>query len=208
MSLAILWVEQLGLFVRRFILEVLASAIVTACVAAATTTYLRYADTPAPHPVTSIAVGNLLSPIPDAGATRFVTPATAAMPATGGATVTGSVPAAAQIQARPVALPPPRPRVAASPAKVQPTPPALAQAAPTAVAAPAAADDPVPVLMEVDAGMPDRPADPAPPAAAPPPAAKPGHTILGVAVPDILPSGSDVMKRVRGIGEAVGSLVP
>ncbi|MDQ0474449.1 hypothetical protein [Labrys wisconsinensis] len=205
-SLAILWVERLGLFVRRFILEVLASAIVTACVAAATTTYLRYADTPAPRPVASIPVGNLLSPIPDAGATHFLVPAATAAPASGSVTVTGSVPATVQAQVRPVALPPPRPRIAAAPAKVLPTRPELAQAVP--VAEPAAPDDPVPVLMQLDSGTPDRPADPAPPAAVPPPAAKPEQTILGVAVPDIIPRGSDVVKRVRGLGEAVGSLMP
>jgi len=158
-------------------------------VTAATTTYLRYHDEPPRQPA-AIEVGDLLSPVPDAAAARFVAPAPAShTDAVAPPPVT-------------VALPPPRPKIASLSAKRAPAQPAAAQAA-TAV------PDPIPVLINdgkldaLDTGA--EPSLQPIPYVAP---AKPERTILGVMVPDMVPTGDDVLRRVRGLGDAATRLVP
>jgi hypothetical protein len=191
---------------------VIASAVTTACVAGATTLYLHYGDAPEPaEPPPPRVTANLLSPVADPGAVGLM--------------------AAPREVARAVqpALPPARPRGEKTAREANTRPKAVTKATEDLFAVPveaAAAFEPS--VREVAGsgetgiaqGSAQAPADPearmivAPDGSersfSPPPAetAHPDRRLLGLPVPDVLPSNEDVARGFRGIGQAVGSLIP
>jgi hypothetical protein len=199
--------ERVGGFVSRFFTEVVASVVTTACVAGATTLYIHYTSIVAEPPRPETAdIATLLAPEPDKGAPAFVA---AAHP---------------EEAPKPAALPPARPRVAETP----PVPlrlidrPKVAAAAPQATpveTAPApddgdfqagaidarlSADQRFPEPPAIVAGLAPRGAE----AGAADPRVAEDRRLLGVPVPDMLPSNDDVARGFRGLGHAVGSLIP
>jgi hypothetical protein len=205
--------EKIGEWVRRFLSEVIASVVTTACVAGATTLYLHYsAVSDAPQAAVKTAtIAPLLSPVADPAAVHFVPK---------------SEPSE---KAKPQALPPARPK-APKPAQQQaaqqrrdaepqPAPAKVDLFAPPIVPVEAAAafeptlDPPTiegngtPRLFD-----PPRQANAASPStvAALPPANGPHaeRRLLGLPVPDAMPSGDDFARGIRGLGQAMGSLIP
>jgi hypothetical protein len=198
------WAERAGAFVTRFFSEVVGSVVTTACVAGATTLYIHYtsaSSVPEPRPATADIAG-LLAPEPEKGAPAFVI---------------ASHPDEA---AKPAALPPARPRLAEKPpqplrlidkpkiaaASAQPTEPVALD--PDTLSA-----DPAP-----DTGFSSDTRVPEPPAIvaglaphAPVTVDRTVHEdrrLLGLPVPDMVPSNDDVARGFRGLGHAVGSLIP
>ena len=194
--------DRVASFLRRFLSEVVASVVTTACVAAATTAYLNYESTPARKPP---EIKALLSPTVDLGAGRFVRTAEDPPP-----------PAAAA--ERPAERP--RPRAVAKPVERPPT--AAAKLA-TLHSGTKPGDEvvasPLPPPVEVatfdpppDAAIFEHPEaePPAPPPAQPvePRSPEEQKSMLGVHIPVALPTGGEVVERVKGWGAAVGRLLP
>jgi hypothetical protein len=202
------WAERAGAFVTRFFSEVVGSVVTTACVAGATTLYIHYTAVSAPEePRAATAdIARLLAPEADKGAPAFV-------------------PAPHPEEApKLAALPPARPKLVEKP----PQPLRLADK-PKMAAAAEAPSQPAPVA-EPDAAFPDAAPDagiagdvrvPEPPAIVaglaprePAPVAvdrTAGHAdrrLLGLPVPDMVPDNEDVARGFRGLGHAVGSLIP
>jgi hypothetical protein len=193
-AMFVLLAERIGSLLQRFLTEVIASVVTTACVAAATTAFLHYSSKDVPRPPAEPDMAGMLSPVADSGATRFVSSAGPAKPK------------------RP-ALPPARPKLiaaAAKPAAQEPRGRAEERTNNDLFAPPV-----VPVVDAEAFGEPQ--AEPAGPQVAsaqfaPPPLASPERKeerrLLGVPVPDALPSNGDVVKRLSGWREAVTGLLP
>jgi hypothetical protein len=207
--------ERVGNWIHRFLTEVIASAVTTACVAGATTLYLHYGDAPEPAappaPSATANFADLLSPVADPGAVGLM--------------------AAPREVARVVqpALPPARPRGEKTTHEANTRPKAVTKATedlfvvPVEAAAafgPSVGDVAGPGETGIAQGRAEAPADPearvsaaqdgSEPSFSPPPAdtAHPDRRLLGLPVPDVLPSNEDVARGFRGIGQAVGSLIP
>jgi hypothetical protein len=197
---------RIGAFMQRFLSEVVASAVTTACVAGATAAYLNYESLTMKEP----DISALLAPAPEKGAVAFVrTPKSAPAPATTPVTAKRKPASAATVAAaRKPATPPTRPKIETS---------ALHSGIPgredDVLAAPLPAiEEPAFDVPSVDAH------EGALPFAAPvegnvaASGATPfeqGHgKILGVKMAIDIPSGDDMVQGVKNIGSAVSSLIP
>jgi hypothetical protein len=200
---------RIGAFTQRFLSEVVASAVTTACVAGATAAYLNYESLTTQEPDLSA----LLAPHPEKGAVAFVwAPKPAASPAAAPAAspaagkrkpAAGATVAAAR---KPV-TPPARPKVETS---------ALHSGIPgredDVLAAP---------LPDIEEPAFDVPSIDAHGRALPFTTPVEGHVaasgatplddqgkILGVKMAVDIPSGDDMVQGVRSLGSAVTSLIP
>jgi hypothetical protein len=196
---------RIGAFTQRFLSEVVASAVTTACVAGATAAYLNYESLTTKEPDLSA----LLAPQAEEGAVAFVwAPKPAAAPAASPAAGKRKPASAATVAAvRKPALPPNRPKVETG---------ALHSGIPgredDVLAAPLPAiEEPafdVPSLDAHDSALPfTTPVE--------------GHVavsgatpldderkILGVKMAVDIPTGKDMVQGVKSLGSAVTSLIP
>jgi hypothetical protein len=196
------WAERAGAFVTRFFSEVVGSVVTTACVAGATTLYIHYTSVtsaPEAHPAPA-DIADLLAPEPERGAPAFIVAAR---------------PEEAQ---KPAALPPARPKLAEKPPQPlrlidKPKMAATSDTAPPPgpdeadMASVGGAPD---AAFSADARVPEPPAIVAGLAPREPSnrSVHEDRRLLGLPVPEMVPSNEDVARGFRGLGHAVGSLIP
>jgi len=218
-----IFATKVGAFIQRFLTEVIASVVTTACVAAATTLYIHTMAADArPAPAATADLAPLLSPVVEPGAPAFV--------------IAAKAPAA---RPEPVAMPPARAKpvrqigLEAQPSERRPAAEATAVAAvskeaqepvkdvfamPVIVAdAPKVFDvgsdevasiEPAPADALLQPELPRGATEGAVPASFQSQHAEEQRRLLGLPVPDALPSNDDVVAGVRGFGAAVGRLLP
>jgi len=196
---------RIGAFTQRFLSEVVASAVTTACVAGATAAYLNYESLTTKEPDLSA----LLAPAPEKGAVAFVrTPKPAPAPATNPVAAKRKPAAATVAATRKPAIPPTRPKVETS---------ALHSGIPgrddDVLAAPLPAiEEPAFDVPSVDAhegALPfATPVEGNVAASGATPFEQEQQKILGVKMAIDIPSGDDMVQGVKSIGSAVSSLIP
>jgi hypothetical protein len=196
---------RIGALMQRFLSEVVASAVTTACVAGATAAYLNYESLTTKEPDLSA----LLAPAPEKGALAFVrTPKPAPTPPTTPVATKRKPASTASVAARKPATPPARPKVETS---------ALHSGIPgredDVLAAPLPAiEEPAFDVPSVDAhegALPfATPVEGNVAASGSTPFDQEQRKILGVKMAIDIPSGDDMVQGVKNIGSAVSSLIP